>query len=228
MATHSATRAQQQRLIPVCCQCMPSESSQQEIMPPKKKTKKTTKKNPEKSENDLEAKYRRSVLDIAILQDHIAFQRESVINVQSDRAALRRHMRDVEQKLQHERQDHRDINSDLSRQYKTMQMELTNRVKRLEKEVSQLKEELVLCQEELGREKRQREQVEQEKDVTIADLQHKLDNMETNYEKILHETLDGLTSQLCVARQRWQDKSTTLHQNYKELLSEFGLNTLDV
>lgn len=45
---------------------------------------------------------------------------------------------------------------------------------------------LVLCQEELGREKRQREQVEQEKDVTIADLQHKLDNMETNYEKILH------------------------------------------
>lgn len=25
MATHSATRAQQQRLIPVCCQCMPSE-----------------------------------------------------------------------------------------------------------------------------------------------------------------------------------------------------------
>lgn len=31
---------------------------------------------------------------------------------------------------------------DLSRQYKTMQAELTNRVKRLEMEVSQLKEEL--------------------------------------------------------------------------------------
>lgn len=31
---------------------------------------------------------------------------------------------------------------DLSRQYKTMQTELTNKVKRLEKEVSQLKEEL--------------------------------------------------------------------------------------
>lgn len=44
---------------------------------------------------------------------------------------------------------------------------------------------LVVYQEELGREKRQREQVEQEKDVTIADLQHKLDIMETDYEKIL-------------------------------------------
>ncbi len=45
---------------------------------------------------------------------------------------------------------------------------------------------LVLCEEGLRKEKREREQVEQEKDATIADLQHKLDNMETDYEKILH------------------------------------------
>nr|XP_046245007.1 coiled-coil domain-containing protein 153 [Scatophagus argus] len=197
-------------------------------MPPKKKTKKTTKKNPEKSENDLQAKYRRSILDIAILQDHIAVQCESVMKVQSDRADLRRRMRDMEQELQHTKQDHRDISSDLSRQYKTMQMEQTNRVKRLEKEVSQLNEELVMYQEELRREKREREQVTQEKDAIIAELKHKLDNMEADYEKILHETLDSLTSQLSVARQRWEDKSTTLHQNYKELLSEFGLNALDI
>ncbi|XP_070827156.1 dynein regulatory complex protein 12 [Chaetodon trifascialis] len=197
-------------------------------MSPKKKTKKTTKKDPERRENDLEAKYRRSTLDIAILQDHIALQTESVLKVQSDRVDLRRRMRDMEQKLQHERQDHRDISSDLSRQYKTMQTELTNRVKRLEKEVSQLREEHVLCQEELRRERRQREQVEQEKNATIADLQHKLDNMERDYEKILLETVDSMSSQLCVARRGWQDKSTTLHQNYKELLSEFGLNALDI
>uniref|UniRef100_A0A4W6CTX8 Dynein regulatory complex protein 12 n=1 Tax=Lates calcarifer TaxID=8187 RepID=A0A4W6CTX8_LATCA len=181
-----------------------------------------------KSYNDLEEKYRRSILDIAILQDHIALQCESVIKVQSDRVDLRRRMRDMEQKLQHERQDHRDVNSDLSRQYKTMQTELTSKVKRLEKEVSQLKEELAMCQEDLGKEKRERVQMEREKDATIDDLQHKLDNMETDYEKVLHDTLDSLTSQLSVARQRWEDKSTTLHQNYKGLLSEFGLNALDI
>ncbi|KAF3692804.1 Coiled-coil domain-containing protein 153 [Channa argus] len=197
-------------------------------MPPKKKTKKTTKKTPEKSENDLEAKYRRNILDIAILQDHIAIQRESLIKVHSERSDLRRRMRDMEQKLQHEKQGHRDVNSDLSRQYKTMQTALSNKVKRLEVEVSQLKEELALCQEELRKEKREREQMEQEKDATISDLQHKLDNMETDYEKVLHETLDCLTSQLSVAQQRWEDKSTTLHENYKELLSEFGLNPLDM
>lgn len=44
---------------------------------------------------------------------------------------------------------------------------------------------LVLCQEELKREKRERDRVEQE-NSTIVDLLHKLDNMEADYEKILH------------------------------------------
>ncbi|KAM3616720.1 uncharacterized protein V6R79_022126 [Siganus canaliculatus] len=197
-------------------------------MPPKKKNKKPSKKTPEKSENELEAKYRRSVLDIAVLQDHIALQSQSVIKVQSDRADLRRRVRDMEQKLQHEQQDNRDIHSDLSRQYKTMHVELTNRVKKLEKELSQLKDQLALCEEELRREKREREKVNQEKDTIIADLQHKLDIMETDYEKILHETLDSLSSQLSVAQKGWEDKSTTLHHKYREQLCEFGLNALDI
>nr|XP_019943804.1 PREDICTED: coiled-coil domain-containing protein 153 [Paralichthys olivaceus] len=197
-------------------------------MSPKKKTKKITKKKQDRCDNDLEAKYRRSVLDVAILQDHIAVQCESVRTVQSDRIDLRRRVRDMEQKLQHERQDHRDVNSNISRQYKTMQTELTDKTKRLEKEVSQLNEELALCQEELRKEKGEREKMEQEKDATIAELQRKLDNMETDYEKILHDTLDSLTSQLSVARQRWEGTSTTFHQNSQGLLSEFGLNALDI
>ncbi|XP_051814265.1 coiled-coil domain-containing protein 153 [Acanthochromis polyacanthus] len=197
-------------------------------MPPKKKTKKTPKKKTAESENDLEEKYRRSVLDIAVLQDHITLQCESVRKVQADRIDLRSRVRDMEQKLQHERQDHRDVSSDLSRQYKTMQTELTSKVERPEKEASQLKEELVLSQEELSKEKQKREQVEQEKDAIIVGLQHKLDNLETDYEKILIETLDSLTSQLSVARRGWEDKSTALHQNYKELLAEFGLKALDI
>lgn len=41
----------------------------------------------------------------------IDLQCESVINAQADRADLRRRARDMEKKLQDERQDHRDINS---------------------------------------------------------------------------------------------------------------------
>ncbi|XP_074535069.1 dynein regulatory complex protein 12 isoform X1 [Halichoeres trimaculatus] len=203
-------------------------------MAPKRKTKKTAKKIPEKCNvtyigpNDLEAKYKRSVLDIAVLEDRIALQGEFVRKVKSDRVDLRRCMKDMEQKLEHERQDHRDINSDLSRQYKTMQMELSSKVKRLEKEVSQLKGELVLCQDELKKEKRDREHVEQQKDDIISELNHKLVNMEMDYERILHETLDSLTSQLSVAQKGWRSESTELHQNHKDMLSEFGLTALDI
>ncbi|CAN9511358.1 unnamed protein product [Ophioblennius macclurei] len=134
----------------------------------------------------------------------------------------------MEQKLQHERQDLRDISSDLSRQYKIMKSDLTGKVRTLEEEVIQLREKLVSCQEELRKEKKERERIEQEKEVIIADLQHKLDNMETDCEKILHETLDSLTSQLAVARRGWEDTSEALHRNYSELLCEFGLNAPDV
>ncbi|XP_072247836.1 dynein regulatory complex protein 12 [Leuresthes tenuis] len=194
-------------------------------MAPKKKI---TGKNTEKSENDLEERYRRSILDIAILQDHIVLQCETIRKIQSDRTNLRRNVRDIEQKLQCERQDHWDVSSDLSRQYKSMQTELTKKVARLEKETSQLKEELLLCQEELNKEKRERVQVEQEKDAVIADLQHKLDSLETDYERVLHETLDGLTAQLATVRQGWENKSPTFNQSEKELLSEFGINAQDI
>uniref|UniRef100_A0A667XZ44 Dynein regulatory complex protein 12 n=1 Tax=Myripristis murdjan TaxID=586833 RepID=A0A667XZ44_9TELE len=155
-------------------------------------------------ENDLEAKYRRSILDIAVLQDHLGARADCYIKNSMNVVVV------------------------LSRQYMTMQAELTSKVKRLEEEVSRLREQLGLCQEELRTEKRQREVVEREKDATIADLRHKLDGMETDCERILHDTLDSLTSQLSVARQGWEDKSTDIHQKYKDLLSGFGLNALDI
>lgn len=103
--------------------------------------------------------------------------------------------------------------ADLSRQRRTMQAELTNKVNALEEEVSRLKKELgkpveifffplksymttkscqsalacsAQCREELSRERRARELAEQEKESALADLQHELDNMEADYEKILH------------------------------------------
>ncbi|XP_075892138.1 dynein regulatory complex protein 12 [Nelusetta ayraudi] len=199
-------------------------------MSPKKKAKNTVKKNAEKisGEDELENKYRRSVLDIAILQDHIALQRESVKSIQSERAELKRRVRDMEHKLAQEQQDHRDVTSDLGRQRRTMQAELTDKVKALEEEVGRLKEELAQCQEELSRERRERELMEEEKESALADLQHKLDNMETDYEKILHESLDGLASQLPAVRRGAECKSVAHRPNYQELLCEFGLKALDI
>ncbi|KAM6959259.1 dynein regulatory complex protein 12 [Aplochiton taeniatus] len=134
----------------------------------------------------------------------------------------------MEHKLQSERLDRKDVSADLIRQYKTMQSELTSKVRRLDEEVTQLRQQLAPCQEELRTERRDREQMEKEKDAIIAELQNKLDNMETEYEKILHDTLDSLLSQLKETRLGWESRSTAIHQGYKDLLCDFGLIPLDI
>ncbi|XP_036821064.1 coiled-coil domain-containing protein 153 isoform X1 [Oncorhynchus mykiss] len=202
------------------------------IMPPKKKKGKSNinKKNKKANEGgiELEEKYRRSALDVTVLRDHLALRGDVAQQAQSISHDLRSRMRDMEQELHHERLDRKDVNADLTRQHKTMQTDMTVKVKRLGGEAILLREQLAQCQEELRAERKAHEQLQQEKDTTIADLQNKLDNMETNYEKILHDTLDSLTSQLAEARLRWEQESTVVHQEYKELLSDFGLNSLDI
>ncbi|XP_064838771.1 coiled-coil domain-containing protein 153 isoform X2 [Oncorhynchus masou masou] len=205
------------------------------IMPPKKKKgksninkSKTKNKKANEGGSELEEKYRRSALDVTVLRDHLALRGDVAQQAQSISHELRSRMRDMEQELHHERLDRKDVNADLTRQHKTMQTDMTVKVKRLGGEAILLREQLAQCQEELRAERKAHEQLQQEKDTTIADLQNKLDDMETNYEKILHDTLDSLTSQLAEARLRWEHESTVVHQEYKELLSDFGLNSLDI
>uniref|UniRef100_A0A673WGJ6 Dynein regulatory complex protein 12 n=2 Tax=Salmo trutta TaxID=8032 RepID=A0A673WGJ6_SALTR len=205
------------------------------IMPPKKKKgksninkSKTKNKKTNEGGNELAEKYRRSALDVTVLRDHLALRGDVAQQAQSISHDLRSRMRDMEQELHHERLDRKDVSADLTRQYKTMQTDMTVKVKKLGDEAISLREQLAQCQEELRAERNAHEQLQQEKDTTIADLQNKLDNMETDYEKILHDTLDSLTSQLAEARLRWEHESTAVHQEYKELLSDFGLNSLDI
>ncbi|XP_030634663.1 dynein regulatory complex protein 12 [Chanos chanos] len=198
-------------------------------MPPKKKVKGKV-KQPKKSQpdqgDDLVEKYRRCVLDVATLKEHLALRTDVARRAQTLRDDLRCRIRDLEQELCQERLDMKDITADLSRQYKTMQTTMEAKVKHLETEVCRLQEELAHCQNELKMEKETHEQMERGKNAIIKDLQSRLDNMEIGYEKIFHSCLDSFLSHLAEARLKWEDESTTIHQEYKDLLTEFGLNPL--
>nr|XP_046149507.1 coiled-coil domain-containing protein 153 isoform X2 [Oncorhynchus gorbuscha] len=174
-------------------------------MPPKKKKgksninkSKTKNKKTNEGGSELEEKYRRSALDVTVLRDHLALRGDVAQQAQSISHDLRSRMRDMEQELHHERLDRKDVNADLTRQHKTMQTDMTVKVKRLGGEAILLREQLAQCQEELRAERKVHEQLQQEKDTTIADLQNKLDDMETNYEKILHENDSQCDSQMAL------------------------------
>ncbi|XP_015192897.2 dynein regulatory complex protein 12 isoform X2 [Lepisosteus oculatus] len=190
-------------------------------MPPKKKGKGRGKKGKAKKrgeEDGLEEKYRRSALDVAVLKGHLALRHEVARQSQASGQELQARVGTLERELSKEREDKRDISADLTRQYKTMQTELGVRVHQLEG----------LCQDALQKERDSREQLELEKEAAIAELQGKIDDMETGYEKILHGCLDSLLTRLAESRRRWRDESTALHLQHKERLADFGLNPLDI
>ncbi|KAI1893776.1 hypothetical protein AGOR_G00127150 [Albula goreensis] len=197
-------------------------------MPPKKKAKgkvKKIKKNPDRGD-ELEQKYKRSVLDVEVLKEHLVLRREVARQAQANSEELKSRMKELEQKLHEEREDKRDINADLTRQYKSMKTDLEVKVQKLDAEVTTLRKQLVQCQEELKLEREARQNVEQEKDASISDLQSQLANMEAGYQRILHDSLDSLLSHLADARLRWEEESTAIHLEHKELLASFGLKPL--
>ncbi|XP_036454574.1 coiled-coil domain-containing protein 153 [Colossoma macropomum] len=197
-------------------------------MPPKKrkgKAKKAKKSKPDQG-NELAEMYRRSVLDVAVLKDHLALKTEAARQAMSVRDDLKCQIRDLKQVLSQEKLDTKDITADLNRQYKSLQMDLEAKVKQLESSVSVLQKQLDQCQGDLKTERERREQMEEEKEAQIADLQSKLDSMETEYEKILHGCLDSLLSHLAEARRQWEDESLVIHQEFKDMLTELGLNPL--
>ncbi|KAG7471396.1 hypothetical protein MATL_G00124140 [Megalops atlanticus] len=197
-------------------------------MPPKKKAKAKAKKGKKKLDEGtvLEEKYRRSVLDVTVLKEHLALRTDTVRQAQCSYEELKSRMRELEQDLHQERHDKKDISADLTRQYRFMKTDLGVKVQKLETEVTMLRQRLVQCQTDLKTERELREKMQQEKDATISDLQSRLDSLETGYEKLLHDSLDNLLSHLADARLCWEGESTTIHQEHKELLATLGLNPL--
>ncbi|XP_077064623.1 dynein regulatory complex protein 12 [Siphateles boraxobius] len=202
-------------------------------MPPKKKGKGNSKKEKSKKstsekEDGLSEKYRRSALDVAVLKEHLALRSSVARQATAVRDDLRCQIRDQEQVLSQERSDMKDITADLNRQYRSMETDLQTKVNRLEVSVDLLETQLAECQVKLKSERERREKTEAEKDAIISDLQSKLDRMESECEKILHGCMDSLLSHLAETRLQWEEQSTVLHQEVKDMLIDFGINPLHI
>ncbi|XP_022530943.2 coiled-coil domain-containing protein 153 [Astyanax mexicanus] len=197
-------------------------------MPPKKRKGKAKKPKSSKTErvagDEVAQSYRRSLLEVAVLKDRLALKTDVAQQAISARDDLQYQIRDLKQTLSQEKLGMKDITTDLNRQYKTLQTNLEAKVEYLETRVSELQQQLDQCQGDLKTEREQREQTEEGKDAQITDLQSKLDNMETEYEKILHGCLDSLLSHLAEARRNWEDVSSDIHQEFKDMLIELRLN----
>ncbi|KAF7241255.1 hypothetical protein EYD10_12258 [Varanus komodoensis] len=84
------------------------------------------------------------------------------------------------------------------------------------------------CQEEVRQSRADQAKTLEEKDQALAEMQRKVDVMETGYEQILHGSLDCLLSKLQTTKLSWEKQATSIHLEYKDRLKEFGLNPLEM
>ncbi|XP_069470474.1 dynein regulatory complex protein 12 [Ambystoma mexicanum] len=200
-------------------------------MPPKKKKGKGKKKGKAKKKDGpdgIEEKYRRSTLEVEVLQDHLALRRDVARRAQAKSGALKVKLEELEQELEGERHDKKAIYTEMIRQYKEMQLETDARIHQLETNVNSLQDQLGMCQREVQDLKEEKERILTEKNEAIEALEHKVNSMEAEYEKILHDSLDGLLSKITMAKMQWTEQATSIHLACKRTLHECGLNPLDI
>uniref|UniRef100_A0A8B9QC73 Dynein regulatory complex protein 12 n=1 Tax=Apteryx owenii TaxID=8824 RepID=A0A8B9QC73_APTOW len=116
----------------------------------------------------------------------------------------------------------------MARQHQELQEQTASRSCSLEAEVKSLRVQLAARLRESRQAQEMAAQALAEKDVTIAQLQGRLNAMEMEYEKILHGSLDLVLAKLAGASQRWEEMGTTISLEHKECLKKFGLNPLEI
>ncbi|XP_077985505.1 dynein regulatory complex protein 12-like [Glandiceps talaboti] len=202
-------------------------------MPPKKKGKGKGKKKGKKKKKDdveltIEDKYKQTIHQIDALKDHLAYRKELARRSQAASDEWKIRMNTAKDDLEQHHIDQRDVTSDMTRQYKTMQTEMGLRIHTLEGELQRVNLKLANTELDLKNTTEEKERITKEKNEKIEELQLKIDSMERSYEGVLHDALDNMMAKVDAARDRWQDQATNIHEHNKKLLLEFGLNPLDI
>ncbi|XP_069803673.1 dynein regulatory complex protein 12 [Dendropsophus ebraccatus] len=200
-------------------------------MPPKLKTKSPKKKKAKKLKDgtgSVEEKFRKAALEVDVLQDHLALQRQVTRQAQQRKYELHGKLQELQEDIQDERDEKQAIYYEMTRQHQDLEQQSSARIQDLEEEVAELKLQLHNSQQAFKLLSEESQRTTKEKDAEIQELKKQVESMETEYEHILHSSLDQILSKLALAGQQWEKESLTIHQQYKHMLQDCGLNPLDI
>ncbi|XP_053223919.1 coiled-coil domain-containing protein 153 isoform X1 [Podarcis raffonei] len=195
-------------------------------MAPTKKGKGKKSAKQKKNTGPDEEKYRKAVLEVDTLKQYLVLRRDMARQAMADSEGLKQMLLDLEKELEEARGDKKDIYEEMIRKYQQLQHQTDTRIHCLEAETQNLQAQLAACQGDLLQSQLDQARMLEEKDKAVAEMQRKVDEMETEYEKILHGSLDCVLSKLQSAKLTWEKEATVIHMDYKHQLKDFGLNPL--
>lgn len=195
-------------------------------MPPKKRKGKKTRTS--EGELTVDDKFKKTLEEIEALKDHLAIRKDLVRRSKEVSEQWKERMLTAEYNLEDVKDTHRAVSADMTRQYKTMQVESIQRIQHLETELAQTKARLDRAEQELHKTKEERDRVLREKEIQIEILNMKVNSMSGQYEYLFNEYMDKLVDKMTLSKVAWEKKSTSVQSNNKKLLLDFGLNPLDI
>ncbi|XP_073422567.1 dynein regulatory complex protein 12 [Dendrobates tinctorius] len=200
-------------------------------MPPKLKAKSPKKKKVKKSKGgtgSLEEQFRKATLEVDVLQDHLALQRQVTRQAQQRKYEMHGKLQELHEDIQDERDEKQAIYNEMTRKHRDLEQRNSARIQHLEEEVAELKLQLNDSQKAFQLLTEESLHTVKEKETEIEELKKQVENMETEYEHILHSCLDRILSKLTLTGQQWEKESLTIHQKHKHMLQDCGLNPLDI
>ncbi|XP_077775473.1 dynein regulatory complex protein 12 isoform X3 [Podarcis muralis] len=129
-------------------------------MAPTKKGKGKKSSKQKKNTGPDEEKYRKAVLEVDTLKQHLVLRRDMARQAMADSEGLKQRLLDLEKELEEAQGDKKDIYE-------------------------------AACQGDLLQSQLDQARMLEEKEKAVAEMQRKVDGMETEYEKILHVSLGG-------------------------------------
>ncbi|XP_075695021.1 dynein regulatory complex protein 12 isoform X2 [Rhinoderma darwinii] len=193
-----------------------------------KSQKKKKVKKPKAASGSVEEQFRKATLEVDVLQDHLALQRQVTRQAQLCKYDLHGKLQELHEDIQEERDEKQAIYSEMTRQHQDLEQQSSAHIQDLEEEVSELKVQLNVSQKAFQLLSEESQCIAMEKEAEIEELKKQVERMETDYEHIIHCSLDRILSTLTLAGQRWAKESLSIHQQHKVMLQDCGLNPLHI
>lgn len=195
-------------------------------MPPKKKGKGKKKKGDDDSE--MEVKFKQSQHEVDALKDQMAYRRELSRRSMAIADEYREKMQVAETKYETVQSDMKEISSELTKQYKTMQLDLTFKIDQYENELAMVKGRLAQTDQEVSKQKIEYDRMVREKDQEIRKLETKVSNLETSFENLIDINFDNILARLNAQKLTMDKQIDDILMKNKDLLREQNLIPLEM
>ena len=183
-------------------------------------------KKDKKKGNDLELtvedRLKRTSQEVDILKQQLVERQEYAQRSKSSELSAKQRLAAAKTSLAEEKVLTNDLAYDLTRQYKTLQLQSETRIQMLEATVRRLNEELTSTKKELTTVISERDRLKEEKENEVAVLNARLESVQKSYDSVIAEALDGLTTQLEASRTQWDKESVGIDHATLNLLENFG------